>query len=156
MARWLGIDHGTKRIGIAAGNLADRIATPLAVIPAQPLASAIRQVLKLAEDYGAEGIVVGWPLNMDGSEGPQAKLAMAAAGELERATGLDVRLWDERLSSFEADEALAGKLTRKKKRERQDAVAAAAMLHDFFSSGGPQRAQKPRETPPSGKAPQEK
>ena len=148
MARWLGIDHGTKRIGIAAGNSADCIATPLSVVPAEPLDAAIRQILRLADEYGTEGMVVGLPLNMDGSEGPQAACARDMAGQLARATKLDVRLWDERLSSFEADKALAGKLTRKKRKARQDAVAAAAMLHDFLSSGGPERAA--RASDPAG------
>ena len=143
MARWLGIDHGTKRIGIAAGNSHDRISSPLSVIPAEPLKNVISQILNFADKYGAEGIVIGWPVNMDGSEGPQARLARDMAGKLAGATKLDVRLWDERLSSFEADQALAGKLTRKKKKARQDAVAAAAMLHDFFCSGGPDKALKP-------------
>ncbi len=145
MTRWLGIDHGTKRIGVAAGSSADGIATPLTVIRATPPEAAIEQILNLAEDYGAEGIVVGWPLNMDDTEGPQGKLARAMASQLAGATKLDVRLWDERLSSFEADQALAGKLTRKKKKARQDAVAAAFILREFLSSGGPENASRPRE-----------
>ncbi|MHC4981932.1 MAG: Holliday junction resolvase RuvX [Planctomycetota bacterium] len=143
MARWLGIDHGTKRTGVAVGNCDDCIATPLSVIPAEPLEDAIQAILKLADRYDAVGIAVGLPVNMDGSEGPQAKLARRMAAELANKTELDVRLWDERLSSFEADQALAGKLTRKKKKLRQDAVAAATMLGDFLRSGGPENAAKP-------------
>ena len=86
---------------------------------------------------------------MDDTEGPQGKLARAMASRLAEATSLDVRLWDERLSSFAADQALAGKFTRKKKRARQDAVAATAILQDFLSTGGPESAPRPDEIEPS-------
>ena len=142
MTRWLGIDHGTKRIGVAAGDTADGIATPLAVLPAEPLSQVIEQIRCFIEQYDAAGIVVGWPLNMDDSEGPQARLARQMARELAAACDIDVRLWDERLSSFEADKKLAGRLTRKKRRKRHDAVAAAAILQDFLSSGGVETAPK--------------
>jgi len=145
MARWLGIDHGTKRIGIASGSTQDAIASPIAVIEADPLRDALESILKLAGEYRAEGIVVGWPLNMDDSEGPQGKLARDMAATLAEQSRLDVRLWDERLSSFVADQALAGKLTRKKKKARQDAVAAAVILQDFFSRGGVESAPSPGE-----------
>ena len=148
MGCWLGIDHGTRRIGIAAGETDSGIASPLAVIPARPEAQAHGQIAGFAAKYHAEGIVVGWPLNMDDSEGPQGKLARATAARLAEATGLDVRLWDERLSSFAADESLAGMLTRKKKRARQDAVAATAILQDFLSRGGPDCARRPDEVGP--------
>jgi putative Holliday junction resolvase len=145
MTRWLCIDHGTLRIGVAVGNTSDNIATPLTVIAAQPPEAAIEKLAHLARDYDAEGIVVGWPLNMDDTEGPQGKLARAAAAALAKATSLDVRMWDERLSSFGADQALAGKFTRKKKKARQDAVAAAVILQDFLSAGGPDAAPRPGE-----------
>jgi putative Holliday junction resolvase len=145
MNRWLGIDHGTKRIGIAVGNDADRVATPLAVIPASPLSDVLREIFRYLEEYQAAGIVVGWPLNMDSTVGPQAELARMLALELALRTQADVRMWDERLSSFAADQALAGHFTRKKKKARQDAVAAAAMLQDFFAGDGPQKAPRPGE-----------
>jgi len=145
MGRWLGIDHGTRRIGIAAGSTGDGIASPLEVIASEPREQAIRAIRRVADKYDAEGIVVGWPLNMDDTEGPQGRLARAMAAELAAATGLDVRLWDERLSSFAADEKLAGMLTRKKKKARQDAVAAAEILQDFFACDGPDAAPRPDE-----------
>jgi len=147
MGRWLGIDHGTRRIGVAAGSTTDGIAGPLEVIPGEPVAAAVRRIEQLAKDYRVEGVVVGWPLNMDDTEGPQAKLARRAAGELATATGLDVRLWDERLTSFAADEALAGFFTRKGRKARQDAVAAAEMLRHFLIANGPDRAPRPADIP---------
>ncbi len=142
MGRWLGIDHGSKRIGIAAGGSEEKIATSVSVIPPT---RAIERIKEIAGEYEAVGIVVGWPVNMDGSEGPQAKIARAMAVELARTTGLDVRLWDERLSSFAADEALAGMMTRMKRRARQDSVAAAIILQDFLTSDGPSKAIRPDE-----------
>jgi putative Holliday junction resolvase len=143
--RWLCIDHGTVRIGIAGGNSTTGIASPLEVIAAMPPEPAIERIKQVAHEYDAQGIVVGWPLNMDDSEGPQGKLARRMARILAAATGLDVRLWDERLSSFTADQSMAGQFTRKKKKERQDAVAAAAILQDFFNNDGPSAAPRPDE-----------
>jgi putative Holliday junction resolvase len=150
MSRWLGIDHGTRRIGIAAGSTEDGIAGPLEVIAAAPAELAVRRIQQLALDYRVDGVVVGWPLNMDDTEGPQAKLVRRMASALAEATGLDVRLWDERLTSFEADEALAGLFTRKGRKARQDAVAAAAMLRHFLIADGPDKAPRPADVADEG------
>jgi putative Holliday junction resolvase len=112
------------------------------VIAAEPAQGALERVAEYVRQYEAQGLVVGYPLNMDGSAGPQAKHASAMAAALAKATGLDVRLGDERLTSFAADAALAGHLTRKKRKARQDALAAAKMLQDFFDAGGPDRAPR--------------
>ena len=146
MGCWLGVDHGHKRVGIAAGNTEDCIATPVVVLSAEPAENLFRKIAALAAEYDARGMVVGWPVNMDGSHGPQAVKARDFAVELAGATGLDVRLWDERLSSFQADCALAGQMTRKKRRARQDAVAAAAFLGEFLLQDGPNRATRPEDT----------
>lgn len=148
MGCWLGIDHGTVRIGIAVGDTVTGIASPLAVVPARPPAHAIDEISRLADEYRADGLVVGWPLNMDDSEGPQGLVARGMACRLAEATGMDVRMWDERLSSFVADEVLAGRLTRKKRKARQDAIAAATFLQDFLSSGGPAAALRPDDIHP--------
>lgn len=139
MARWLGIDHGTRRLGIAVGDSSTGIGTPLDQLPAGG-AVVVDRIVRLAVDYSAAGVVVGWPLNADGTEGRQGKLARRFAAELGRATGLDVRLWDERLSSFEADNRLKRTMTRRQKKRRHDAVAAAVVLEDFLARGGPEAA----------------
>ena len=141
--RWLAVDHGHVRIGIASGDTTTGIAAPLTVLPAGPTARLAQEIARLATEHGAKGVVVGWPLNMDDTEGPQGKLVRQFALELAQATGLDVRLWDERLSSFQADQALAGQFTRNKRRARQDAVAAACILQDFLSCDGPDAAPTP-------------
>ena len=142
MGIWLGIDHGTKRIGIAVGAMPPGIASPAEAVAAEPEHLAMERIAAVARKHEAVGIVVGHPLNMDGSAGEQAKLAEAFARRLAAATGMDVRLWDERLSSFAADGLLAGRLTRGKRKARQDALAAASMLQDFLDSNGPSRAQR--------------
>ncbi len=145
MGRWLGIDLGHKRIGVAAGRSEDGIASPLTVLEGLTLEAAIGKIRELARDYQVVGVAVGWALNMDDTEGPQGLLTRQAAAAIAAATGLDVRMWDERLSSFSADKALAGQMTRKKRRGRQDALAAAKILEDFFASDGPARSLRPEE-----------
>lgn len=148
MARWLAIDHGSRRIGLAISDESAELVSPLEVISARPAEQLARRLRELIEQYGPMGIVVGWPLNMDDTEGPQGAIARAFAVDL-AGFGFDVRLWDERLSSAAADAKLAGLYTRKKKKARQDAVAAAAILQDFLDQGGPASAPRADEaTPP--------
>jgi len=145
MTRWLALDHGHKRIGAAIGDTTDGFATPLVVLPAEPIADLHTRICKLCEDYEPDGIIVGLPLNMDDTIGPQALEALQFATELAQHTHRDVRMWDERLSSFDADKTLAGHLTRKKRRAHQDAVAAASFLQDFLQSDGPNTAKHPED-----------
>jgi len=143
MPRWLCIDPGSKRIGVAVGDTSGGIATPVETLSPEPFEQLARRLGELAGEYDAAGLVVGWPLNMNDSEGPEGRKARELASRLAAETHLDVRMWDERLSSFAADEALAGHLTRGKRRARQDAIAAAEILQDFLSSGGPDAAPEP-------------
>jgi putative Holliday junction resolvase len=143
MKRWLGVDHGTKRIGLAVTDEAAAIASPLDVIAAEPREAVFRRIAALAREYDAAGVIVGWPLNTDDTEGPQGRLARRFACELLLATGLEVRLWDERFTSSDADGKLAGLYTRKQKKARHDAVAAAAILISFLSAGPESCAPRP-------------
>jgi putative Holliday junction resolvase len=136
----MSIDHGDKRVGVAVGHTEDRIATPAKTLSADPEPDLFQGIAALADEYDVQGLVVGWPLNMDDSEGPQGRRTRDFAIRLAEALDRDVRLWDERLSSFQADQALAGQMTRKKRRARQDAVAAAAILEDFLARDGPRTA----------------
>jgi len=150
MTRWIGIDHGTKRIGVAVGDAA--IVTPLDVLQADDVDIPGR-IKKLADEYDAVGIVVGWPLLTDDSEGPQARLARRFAANLAETVDLDVRMWDERLSSFEADGRLKGEFTRKQKKRRHDAIAAATILEDFFTGAGLASAPRPTDLDDSKEIP---
>ncbi len=135
MTTWLGVDIGAARVGVAVGDTETGVAAPVKVMSARPIEYVFSAVGDIANEHGAAGVVVGLPLNMDGSEGDQAKRARKFAERLGEVTGLEVRMWDERLSSYEADDALKGKFTRKGRKQRQDAVAAAVFLHDFLQRG---------------------
>jgi putative Holliday junction resolvase len=129
--RYLAIDYGEKRTGLAICDANETIVTPLAVIHGQKeLQKKISAVIK---KEGVEAVVIGLPLNMDGSEGSQAKLVLKFAEQLREHLDVPVHFQDERLSSFDAEQKLApAELTRSKKRKLLDAVAAASILEAFL------------------------
>jgi putative Holliday junction resolvase len=130
--RALGIDYGSKRTGIAIVDDELRMAVPFQMYEGLgdgPLAEAIAQ---LARNEGIDTLVVGYPFNMDGSVGPQAKITERFIMALQQATGLKVHRMDERLTSHDSEGKLAGNYTRKQKRQRVDAIAAARILQDWI------------------------
>jgi len=129
--RYLAIDYGAKRTGLAICDPGETIASPLGVIEGhQDLTAKIADVVT-KEGVGA--IVLGLPLNMDDSAGGQAKLVFQFAQQLEKVLVIPVYFQDERLSSYGAEEKLtAAELTRKKKKKHIDAVAAAEILEAFL------------------------
>jgi len=136
MPRWIGVDYGTRRIGLALSDPDQKIASPAANLHAAGSPSTdARLVLEWAATYEAGGFVVGLPLNMDGSEGPQALVSKEFAQELQRQAGLPVHLWDERLSSVQADAYLAAAGVRHSRRaSRRDALAAQVILQSFLDA----------------------
>lgn len=129
--KYLGIDHGQKRTGFAVCDAAETMAGPLAVVDNSNL--LIRKTREFIEEYCIEAIVVGLPYNMDGSEGPRAKQVRAFVNQLKKEIHRPVFFFDERLSSFSAEQKLLGMdLTRKKKKKHLDAVAAAEILQGFL------------------------
>ncbi|MCO6437363.1 MAG: Holliday junction resolvase RuvX [Phycisphaerae bacterium] len=136
MTRYLGIDYGEKRIGLAVGDDVVRLASPVETIDNVALRDErIAAILRVAADYAADAFVLGLPLNMDDSEGPQAKVTRAFGDALAKASGKPVHYFDERLSSHTAGEKLIpAELTRKRKKSRLDAVAAQVMLQEFLDS----------------------
>jgi putative Holliday junction resolvase len=132
--RYLAIDLGDKRTGLAVGDDQSRIASPLEVIASGDAPQRWRRIEQVIDEQAADELVVGLPLNMDGSEGPQVAKVRQFALELGKRFALRVHLVDERLSSAAADSSMAGLgLTRKQKKSRRDALAAATILQDFFS-----------------------
>lgn len=129
--RYLAIDYGTKRTGLAICDADETLASPLAVIESgRKLLTKITQIVKAEK---VEAIVLGLPLNMTGSEGPQSKLVLKFADQLQAHLPIPVYLHDERLSSFAAEEKLApANLTKSKQKKRLDAVAAAEILEAFL------------------------
>jgi putative Holliday junction resolvase len=102
----LGLDLGTKTIGIAVSDPARRIASPLTTIGRTKFGADAAALLALAAERRAAGLVLGLPINMDGTEGPRAQATRAFARNLARLTDLPIGLWDERLSTVAAERAL--------------------------------------------------
>jgi putative holliday junction resolvase len=130
--RLLGLDVGDRRIGVAVSDPTGSIATPIEVYQRHGWQRDVAHLVRLAQDLEVSGIIVGLPMNMNGTEGPQAEKTRDFARALTE-VGLDVRLWDERLSSVEATRRLiqAGK-RRRKLRERLDSEAAALILETYL------------------------
>jgi putative Holliday junction resolvase len=129
--RYLAIDYGTKRTGLAICDAAETIATPLTTFHGQK--QLIEKIAELTRTEHIEAIVLGLPLNMDGSESAQTKLALKFAERLRDHLKIPVYLQDERLSSFSAEEKLASaNFTKRKIKQRLDAVAAAEILEAFL------------------------
>lgn len=133
--RYLAIDYGTKRTGLAICDRAETIASPLAVIQGQK--ELLKKIAEVVETEKVEAVVLGLPLNMDNSEGPQSKLILKFAERLKQHLHIPVHLQDERLSSFSAEEKLASaNFTKEKMKKRLDAVAAAEILEAFLERKG--------------------
>jgi putative Holliday junction resolvase len=130
--RYLAIDYGTKRTGLAVCDLSETIASPLAVIEGQK--DLIKKIADIVESENIEAIVLGLPLNMDNSEGTQAKLVMKFAKQLKEHLDRPVHFQDERLSSFAAEDKLTSAEfpKGKKRKKRLDAIAAAEILEAFL------------------------
>ena len=132
--RYLAIDLGAKRTGLAIGDQASGIVTPLTVVLAAGTPMLLEQLARIIAQQEPDELVVGLPLNMDGSEGPSAKAVAQFANELRQQFSLEVHLFDERLSSYEADQRMGRTgLTHRGKKARRDAQAAAVILSDFLS-----------------------
>jgi putative holliday junction resolvase len=128
-----GLDFGWKRIGLATTDASGRGAYPLLTIERRSLGRDIDTIAAELKQRQVTLVVVGLPLNMDGSEGPSARAARAFANRLGAAIGLPIEMYDERLTSFEAEERLRELGTSAPKRKRiADAVAAAVILEGWL------------------------
>jgi len=129
------LDFGERRIGVAASDPLGLTAQPLAVIERASLAEDIAKIGAIVQQRRAEKIVLGLPLNMNGTAGPQAKRVRRFASRLARELGLEIVLWDERLTTVEAESALIETgASREHRRRRRDAVAAAVILQDYLEA----------------------
>lgn len=133
--RRLGFDIGEARIGVAVSDPAGRVATPLTVLDARALARDAAPLRRLIEDYEPAELVVGLPLTMAGDEGPQAASVKATVRRLFEPLGIPVAYHDERLSSREAERAMADAgADSRKRRGSVDMVAAALLLQSFLEA----------------------
>jgi putative pre-16S rRNA nuclease len=138
VTRALGLDLGSKRIGVAVGDRSGTIASPLVVLQRS---GSIRRdheaVAKLVIEEEADVVVVGLPLNMNGSLGPAAKAANAEAAALATVVGVPVVTFDERRTTVTADQAMIEAHMRAQARRRiVDKIAAAVMLQNWLDAGG--------------------
>lgn len=129
MGAVLGLDLGTKTIGVAVSDLRRSVGSPLLTIRREKFTLDAARLLEIVAERGIVGIVLGLPVNMDGSEGPRVQSTRAFARNLEKLTALPITFWDERLSTVATERAmLEADLSRKKRAERIDNVAAAFIL----------------------------
>lgn len=143
--RWLAVDYGSRWIGLALCDEREILASPLGVIASRnhPDGDA-EAIVRQAQSASAGGIVIGLPLNMDGSDSEQTLLCRKLAEVVAARTPLPVELWDERLSSFEADALMSARPVPKARRKQQrNAIAAYVILRDFLA------ARRKEESPPA-------
>jgi putative holliday junction resolvase len=128
-ARLFGLDVGTKTIGLALSDVMRSIASGLTTLRRTKFAADARRLLELAQEHGVGGLVVGLPINLDGSEGPRAQATRAFTRNLSGLTTLPMLLWDERLSTAAAERMLLeADLSRRRRSEVIDKVAATLIL----------------------------
>ena len=126
----LGLDLGSKSIGLAVADPSGVIASPLDVIWRRKFSQDAEVLIKIIEDRQVGGLVIGLPLNMDGREGPRCQSTRQFAENFLKKRSLPITFWDERLSSVAVERILIGEIdmTRKRRREVVDKMAAAYIL----------------------------
>lgn len=143
--RVLGLDYGTKTVGVAVSDPLEITAQPLETIErksAGKLRQTLARIEAIIEEYGAAGqqekiekIVLGYPKNMNNTEGDRCEAAVSFKNDLERRTGLEVVLWDERLTTVEAERILMDSGVRRENRKTYiDKMAAAVILQNYLDS----------------------
>jgi putative holliday junction resolvase len=133
--RVLGIDHGTKRIGLAISDELGIIAQPLEFVPAEPFAAFLVRLKQIISEKQVELLLVGMPRNMDGSYGPAALKVQEFVAVLKDAVTVPIKSWDERLTSAQANRFLIqADVRRDKRKEKVDKTAAAILLQSYLDS----------------------
>jgi len=133
--RILGIDHGTKRIGLALSDELQMIAQPFDFFPAEPFVEFLARLEELIREKSVEQIVIGMPRNMNGTYGPATDKVKKFIEQLKETIQVPIRAWDERLTSVEANRLLIqGNVRREKRKEKVDMMAAAILLQSFLDS----------------------
>ena len=131
--RVMAIDYGDARTGVALSDPSGLLTGFTTVIHSRNRETVLAQLAALCKERGADRLVMGFPRNMDGTEGPRAALYREFAASLEEATGMPVRLWDERRTTVEAHQILSSQNYHGKKRKNTvDAVAASLILEGYL------------------------
>jgi putative Holliday junction resolvase len=127
--RLMGIDVGTKTLGLAISDVTRSIASALVTLRRSRFGPDAKRLLQLAAEHGVGGFVVGLPLNLDGTEGPRVQATRAFARNLAKVTPLPILFWDERLSTAAAERMLIdADVTRRRRAEVIDKIAATLIL----------------------------
>ena len=133
--RFLGLDYGSKRIGVALSDPDGTMAFPIETIQVKPDGSHFNDIKTIIDAYQVAKLVVGLPYNMDGSLGDRAREVMRWGGQNEALLGIPVIFWDERLSTSEAHEMLIGINVKGRKRKSiVDKIAASIILRGYLDS----------------------
>ncbi len=133
MHRLMGLDIGDKKIGVSLSDPTEVLATPLTTVIRVTDDSALKEINRLAQKHDISRIIIGLPYSLDGSIGKQAEKVLVFAKLIEKETGIEIAMHDERLTSVSADQKLreAGKKGRKLKSE-MDAAAASVILQAYL------------------------
>ena len=135
MSRILGLDVGEKRIGVAVSDESGTIAHPLTVITRDGLGKDLRKIEEIVQEYAPVEIVMGMPLNMNGTIGESARKVLSFKDFLEEQLPVSVETWDERLTTVSSEKVLLeGDLSRKKRKKVIDKVAATLLLQSYLDS----------------------
>lgn len=135
MPRILGLDYGERRIGIALSDEAGIISMPLCVIRVQNKRQVLSEIQRICREKNVEKIVVGMPLNMDGTKGASAETVSLFVKQLQERISVPVEFWDERLSSKAAERVLIDSdVSRSKRKEVIDKLAAQVVLQSYLDA----------------------
>jgi putative Holliday junction resolvase len=131
--RILGLDYGTRRIGVAVSDELKMIAQPLEYIPATPFEKVLSRLKELLKEKEVEMVLIGLPRNMDGSYGPAASKVQEFVQALAAAIEVPIKTWDERLTSAQANRFLIqGNVRRQDRKQKVDKTAAAILLQSYL------------------------
>ncbi|PIW68197.1 MAG: Holliday junction resolvase RuvX [Candidatus Omnitrophica bacterium CG12_big_fil_rev_8_21_14_0_65_42_8] len=133
MQRILSLDFGTKRIGAAVSDALNITAQAIGTIERKGMKNDLKKIRALAQEYSAARLIVGLPLNMDGTKGRSAKLAIDFVNELKKEINIPVEMIDERLTTAQGERIfLEADVSRKKRRENLDKIAAQLILQNYL------------------------
>jgi len=131
MTTWLALDIGDRRIGLAVGNDQAGLARPRGILTRRSRREDFETIARAMQEVGADALLVGLPLNMDGSEGLQARKVRNYIRKLQQQLSSPIIFWDERLSSFVADQIIRQNKRRRGSKHNDD-IAAAAILQSYL------------------------
>jgi len=135
MMRFMGLDTGKKTIGVAVSDESGLTAQPVTTIKRSSLRKDLDEIARLAAEYAVVRIVVGLPVNMNGSMGPATEKVLRLKNDIEQHTGLVVETWDERLSTAAVTRVLIdGDISRTRRKEVVDKMAASYILQGYLDS----------------------